>query len=133
MIRLDHILACELANFGRRRQTRLLATPRPIDVQARVPIRARRQIGTENSLAPDQAVDQPLDWFWPEYLELRDPGGAGVPSCQDQTREIHEVIVVKMREEGMRHVGRALSGLEQTMMAARSMIEHDHVTPDLHD
>src|SRR5436190_861448 len=67
----------------------------------------------------------------PEYTS--EPASTAVPPCEEQPGEIHEVIVVQMREECVRDFGCPPSGLEQTMMAAGSVVENDDIVGDFQD
>ena len=96
---LHHVAACDLGHLGRGRPARLLAAAVPIDVQARVPLRPRLDVGPERAVGPDQPVDEAPDRLRAVHLELRHLRGAVVPAGQHQAREVQEVVVVQVREE----------------------------------
>jgi hypothetical protein len=50
-----------------------------------------------------------------------------IPPLQDEPPVVHAMVVVEMGEEGMRHLDRPASGLQQPVMRARAVIPDDDV------
>ncbi len=65
------------------------------------------------------------------HLELGNLARALIPSLQHEARVVEAMVVVEMREKGVRHLHGPASALEEPMMGARTVIEDDHVVGDI--
>jgi hypothetical protein len=127
VIRFDDASLADLSDIRGRWTSRFLASPRPVHVQARVPLGPGFDVWPEDSVRSDQPIDQPRDRWRTIDLELGYLGRSVVPSSQQEPWKVDEVVIVQVREEGVGDIGRPCPRLQEPMMAARSMIEDDDV------
>ena len=57
--------------------------------------------------------------------------GADVPALQHQARVVHAMVVVQVGEQRVRDVGRREAALDQPLMRAGPVVQHDRLVADL--
>ena len=92
---------------------------------------AGADVGTVDAVLAEQLLRHPRDRRRTVDLQIGNAIGALVPSLQDQPAVVHAVVVVEVREEGVRDIDRAMAALDQAMMRAGAVIPDDEIAADL--
>ena len=90
-----------------------------------------RMSGPYTPSSPKSCDGHPRDRRRPVDVEIGNAIRALIPPLQHQPRVVEAVVVVQMAEERVRHLDGAPAGLEQPMVRAGTVIEHDHVAADV--
>ena len=95
--------------------------------------RARNEVGLVDTADIEELLRHACERRRPEHLQVPDLAGALVPARQDHARVVPAVVVVQVGEEEVGDVGGLDAELEQAVVRAKAVIEHQHIRADLDD
>jgi hypothetical protein len=85
-----------------------------------------------DAAGPEQALGHAPQRRRSEHAQVIHLAGADVPALQHQAAIVHAVVVVQMGEQRVRDLGRREAALDQPLMRAGPVIQHDRLVADLH-
>ena len=121
----------KLVNHRLRPGASALSAARAVDIEARLVLRARNEVESEHAVIGDETPGDRLHAGRAIHLELGHPPRTLVPARKQETRIVADVVVVMVAEERVRHLGGREAELQQSMVRAEPVIEHEVVGADL--
>ena len=121
----------KLHDLGSRALPRQGSATRLVDGEAATVARTRDEIGVVDAAIAEQLLGHARQRRRAVHLEVGHAAGALVPASQDEPRVVAAVVVVEMGEEEMGHPRGVDAELEQPMMGAEAMVQHDDIAADL--
>ena len=127
----DDVARVHLPHARRGPRARRRAAARLEDVDAALVLDARANVRPVDAVLAEQQLGHARDRRRPVDLEVRNPIRAQVPALQHEARVVHAVVVVQVAEERVRHVDGATPALEQPVVRAGAVVDHEDVAADV--